>query len=275
MYKSRRYCSAFYKGLLSPSERSPTMLDIAATLELFRWLSAALVVSHFYKDVDAEAQRCPKSSADFLNIAPAPRPWLPRFPGRECIQSVAGIMVRAAVKVQRAWRAYRLEALDAARDAVYDTILLGKFGVVWQHCVGEGDASFCFKGHNLNTDEDVAIKVCKLNPENLDPQLVKLNRTVAMLRAHNPAVGPLLLDFSKDEAGSPAPDRGLMFVVTELALYSLRDRMNYCGQVGLFLTPHEIKFMAYSAISAVARLHSRHLVHVDLKPVNVMFSRLA
>ena len=76
--------------------------------------------SHFYKDVEARAQRCPKTSADFLNIALAPGPWLPRFPGRECIQSVACIMVRAAVKVQRARRAHRLEALGAARDAVYD-----------------------------------------------------------------------------------------------------------------------------------------------------------
>ena len=246
------------------------MLDIAATLELFRWLSAALVVSHFCQDVEAQAQRCPKRSADFLSIAPAPRPWLPRFPGRECVQSVARIMVCAAVKVQTARRAHRVAALRATRDAVYDRILLGRYGVIWQHCIGEGDASFCFKGHNLNTDEDVAVKICKLNPENQDSQRVKLNRTVAMLRTLNPGVGPLLLDFSKDEAGSPGPDGGLMFVVTELALYSLRDRMNYCGHSGSLLMPHEMKYVAYSAISAVARLHSRHLVHVDLKPENIM-----
>ena len=64
--------------------------------------------------------------------------------------------------------------------------------------------------------------------------------------------------------------RGLMFVVTALVLYSLQDCMNYCNQNSLFLTPHECMFAAYSAISAVARLHSRHLVHVDYKPENLM-----
>ena len=68
-----------------------------------------------------------------------------------------------------------------------------------------------------------------------------------------------------------------MFVVTELALYSLRDRMNCCGQNGLFLTPHEIKFTAYSAISAVARLHSwtpSTWFHVALKQENVMIFKI-
>ena len=86
------------------------MLDIAVTLELFRWLSAASVLSHSYKDVQARAQHYPKSSA--------PRPWLPRFSGRQCMQSVARILVHAAVKLQRAWRAHRLQALDAARDVL-------------------------------------------------------------------------------------------------------------------------------------------------------------
>ena len=198
------------------------MLD---TLELFRWLSAASVLSHFYKDVQARAQHYPKGSA--------PRPWLPRFSGRQCMQSVARILVHAAVKLQRAWRAHRLQALDAARDAVYDRILLGSpssgssgrivLARVTRHSASKGqslpsrengkvfqefvdaradlrrrvvDQRLCASTRSATSTLTRMLPSKSIGSSRRTWIRSQLNRAVAMRRAHNPAAGPLLLDFS-------------------------------------------------------------------------------
>merc|ERR1719343_95681 len=81
-----------------------------------------------------------------------------------------------------------------------------------------------------------------------------------------------LLDYSKNSAGDPAPDRddGVLYVVTELAQYSLKDFLATRREQSKQLSAEEIKSLAKAIIVAMAGLHAKGYVHIDMKPENMM-----
>mmetsp|Transcript_36456 Transcript_36456/g.83754 ORF Transcript_36456/g.83754 Transcript_36456/m.83754 type:complete len:657 (-) Transcript_36456:226-2196(-) len=162
--------------------------------------------------------------------------------------------------------------------------------------VGEGTSSICRKGVDMQGHE-LAIKVYKKkrgDDKNAGKvRLVKFRRQVEVLKElmepfkepENPALWDSqlngtppetlfmkLVDYSKDESGEPGPDPadGVMYVVTELASYSLKDYIKMRRDQEKPLSKGTIKTIAKAMILVTAGLHAKGLVHLDLKPENLM-----
>jgi len=95
----------------------------------------------------------------------------------------------------------------------------------------------------------------------------------SMLETVKPAsVFMRLLDYSKDAAGNPGPDStdNTMYVVTELAQYSLKDYLASLREKKNSLPPDKMKKFCKAILVAMASLHAKGFVHVDMKPENMM-----
>mmetsp|Transcript_53010 Transcript_53010/g.124215 ORF Transcript_53010/g.124215 Transcript_53010/m.124215 type:complete len:691 (-) Transcript_53010:146-2218(-) len=162
--------------------------------------------------------------------------------------------------------------------------------------LGQGTSSICRKGFDMLTGQTVAVKVYRARRDNKqDREAVKLEKfrrqveVLELLREKwNPptdeaywnealaAVDPKylflqLLDYSKDCTGAPGPhpDDGRVYVITEMAQYSLKDFFASRRQTGKL--SEELKAsMMRSMLLVVAGLHAKGLVHIDLKPENLM-----
>merc|ERR1719482_976972 len=162
--------------------------------------------------------------------------------------------------------------------------------------MGQGTSSICRKGTNSENKEQVAIKVYKESSKNNskteDVMMLKFKRQVEVLSELQEPFAPVadkvlwhealqtakpsslfmtLLDWSKDASGpSQDPDDGVVYVVTELAQYSLKDylalRREQCRQI----PKDSVKSISRAIILVVAGLHAKGLVHIDLKPENLM-----
>lgn len=163
--------------------------------------------------------------------------------------------------------------------------------------MGEGTSSICRKGIDTHSGEKVAIKSYKM-PEDMSQEdkevtMQKFVRQVKVLQElQEPFVRPddpklwhpildttapskifmRLLDYSKDASGHPAPDAkdGIMYVVTELASYSMKDYIRTRRDQKKPLAKHAIKAVAKSMLLATAGLHAKGFIHLDLKPENLM-----
>jgi len=164
--------------------------------------------------------------------------------------------------------------------------------------LGEGSFSICYRGNNLETGLPVAIKVYRgrssgHNSKQGEIMLKKFSRQIDVLkRLQTPLVEPQnpllwsqqlaraspadllfqLIDYSKDELGNPSPDPddGQMYVMTEVAQYSLLDYLRCLNEKGKLLSITAVKRITKSILLATAALHSKGLVHLDLKPENLM-----
>jgi serine/threonine protein kinase len=159
--------------------------------------------------------------------------------------------------------------------------------------LGEGTSSACYLGSNIETGEAVAIKVYKPSRRGLPATLAKFRRQVGVLREvqrpfEKPADDALwceelaradpgglfvrLLDFSKDANGEPAqdPEDRRMYVVTELADCTLKDMLRQRSQRNAPLPAESVQQIAREVVLAVAWLHSKGYVHLDVKPENIM-----
>jgi len=167
--------------------------------------------------------------------------------------------------------------------------------------LGEGSFSVCHRGIFLETGKPVAIKVYitqhrahnSENDEEHEIMMRKFTRQVDVLkRLQEPLVEPenpllwnkqldnavpvdllfQLIDFSHDEWGNPAadPDDGIVYVITEMAEYSLLAYLKDLKDRGKSLSLGAVKQIASSILLATAALHSKGLVHLDLKPENLM-----
>mmetsp|Transcript_7026 Transcript_7026/g.15388 ORF Transcript_7026/g.15388 Transcript_7026/m.15388 type:complete len:642 (+) Transcript_7026:135-2060(+) len=163
--------------------------------------------------------------------------------------------------------------------------------------VGEGTSSICRKGVEIATGQELAIKVYKTkkndDKNSAKVRLVKFKRQVEVLRklmepfvppsdptlwdghlAHTPpdTLFMKLVDFSKDASGEPGPDSadGVMYVITELASYSLKDYIKMRRDQAKPLSKGTIKTIAKAMVLVTAGLHAKGLVHLDLKPENLM-----
>lgn len=158
--------------------------------------------------------------------------------------------------------------------------------------LGEGTSSVCYLGSCIQTGEAVAIKVYKPSRRG-STTLAKFRRQVTVLQeVHRPLDQPAdealwceelastdpaslflkLLDFSKDSNGEPAPDPvdGRMYIVTELAQFTLKDMLRQRNHRNAPLSAESVGNIARDVVLAVAWLHAKGYVHLDIKPENVM-----
>jgi serine/threonine protein kinase len=161
--------------------------------------------------------------------------------------------------------------------------------------MGEGTSSICRRGTDLKGKE-VAIKVYKEQSKGgkiKDVTLQKFKRQIAVLqelmepfkKPSDPTlwddslakvkperVFMCLLDYSKNSKGEPAPDAtdGVLYVVTELAQYSLKDFLAQRRDQNKPLSKDEVQNMSKSILVAMAGLHAKGFVHIDMKPENMM-----
>jgi len=159
--------------------------------------------------------------------------------------------------------------------------------------LGKGTSSVCYLGSNVETGEAVAIKVYKPSTGGNRGTLAKFRRHVGVLQeVQRPLVKPAdealwceelartdptnlflkLLDFSKDASGEPAQDlaNGRMYIVTELADCTLKDMLLERSKRNAPLSAENVRKIAAEVMLAVAWLHSKGYVHLDVKPENIM-----
>jgi serine/threonine protein kinase len=82
----------------------------------------------------------------------------------------------------------------------------------------------------------------------------------------------LLTDYSQTPNGEPAadPDDGVVYVVTELAQYSLKDYLALRREQARPLPKESVKSITKAVILVLAGLHAKGLAHLDMKPENLM-----
>jgi serine/threonine protein kinase len=161
--------------------------------------------------------------------------------------------------------------------------------------MGEGTSSICRKGTDKDGKE-IAIKVYKDQAKGgklKDVTLQKFKRQIAVLRdlmapfkkPSDPALwSPVLdnvkpervfmqlIDYSQDAKGEPNvdPKDGILYVVTELAGYSLKDWIAQRREQSKPLSKDEVRNMCKGIMIAMAGLHAKGYVHIDMKPENLM-----
>mmetsp|Transcript_32715 Transcript_32715/g.93967 ORF Transcript_32715/g.93967 Transcript_32715/m.93967 type:complete len:472 (+) Transcript_32715:56-1471(+) len=186
------------------------------------------------------------------------------------------------------------------RNNSLDQHVMGKYimSLRKKDTLGHGSFSSCYRGFDTETGASVAIKVYKIGRhgerrESPDPVMLKMfRRQVSVLKElqepfpvtkselWNEELSQLqpsdlfmrLLDYSRDENGEPGPDprEGVLCIVTELAQYSLRDFLELHRSAARPLPPRIVQAVARAVMTAVAGLHTKGFVHLDIKPSNLM-----
>lgn len=162
--------------------------------------------------------------------------------------------------------------------------------------MGEGTSSVCWRGVDTQSNAPVAIKIYKAQQGGgsiSEVTLVKFRRQIEVLEAlREPLVPPAdptlwhpqldsceskdlfmqLLDYSRDASGQPGPDAddGVLYVVTELAEYSVDDLLSQQREMKQPLSKEILQTLSRSVVLVVAGLHAKDLVHLDIKPENLM-----
>lgn len=180
-------------------------------------------------------------------------------------------------------------------------LIMGRYrmGTGDEDHMGEGTSSVCWRGVDTRTGAPVAVKIYKAQTPGGAAQvsqevtLVKFRRQVEVLEALREPLVPhadpalwhpqlescdskdlfmQLLDHSRDAAGQPGPDAedGVLYVVTELAEYSVDDLLNQQRETKQPLSKDILQTLSRSVILVIAGLHAKGFVHLDIKPENLM-----
>eukprot|EP00747_Dinoflagellata_sp_TGD_P136652 gnl/TRDRNA2_/TRDRNA2_175580_c1_seq2.p1 gnl/TRDRNA2_/TRDRNA2_175580_c1~~gnl/TRDRNA2_/TRDRNA2_175580_c1_seq2.p1 ORF type:complete len:712 (+),score=158.56 gnl/TRDRNA2_/TRDRNA2_175580_c1_seq2:61-2196(+) len=171
-----------------------------------------------------------------------------------------------------------------------------KMGLGKDDCMGEGSSSICWKAMDTQTNTPVAVKVYKKPKDGKEGEKVNLQKFRRQIQVLKELMEPLqepadkrlwneelantkssrlfmqLLDYSKDASGQPGPDPtdGVMYVITELAHYSMKDYIESRQSEKRPLSKDAVRDISKEIILVVAGLHAKGLVHIDLKPENLM-----
>jgi len=179
-------------------------------------------------------------------------------------------------------------------------IVLGKYEL----CMGKddilGEGSFCTarKGICRETDKYVAIKLYKKtkrgDPNAAQVSILKFRRQVEVLQEmQRPLRKGLcdsrhwhtemdtmdvknifiqLIEYSKDKNGDPGNDvtDGVAYLAMELAEYSMKDFLADCRDQKKTIANDVVREICKQVVLVVAGLHAKGLVHLDLKPENLM-----
>jgi len=178
-------------------------------------------------------------------------------------------------------------------------VVLGKYKLPGgrEDIMGKGTSSICRKGVEIATGKQVAIKLYKEQQSGgkvKDTTMQKFKRQIEVLKelmqpfppAKDPnlwsdvltAIQPAqifmqLIDYSQDpNTGEPGPDPndGMLYVVTELAQYSLKDFLADRREKQKVLSKEAVRDLSKRMVLAMAGLHAKGLVHIDMKPENMM-----
>jgi len=178
-------------------------------------------------------------------------------------------------------------------------IIMGKYkmGQNRDDIMGKGTSSICYKGEDMATGRPVAIKLYREQKGGTgkirETTMQKFRRQISVLNElmepfkepEDPklwtdilkSVKPRnlfmeLIDYSKNEQGEPGPhaEDGTLYVVTELAQYSLKDLLADRRHKKQPFSKEATRDLAKRMLLAMAGLHAKGFVHIDMKPENVM-----
>lgn len=164
--------------------------------------------------------------------------------------------------------------------------------------LGEGSSGRCRRGTHIETGREVAVKVFKTSGRGprgqKQAEKSRFQRAVSALLALQEPLHELdvadpsmwheelsqrepselfveLVDYSRDASGQPGvdPATGKQYIITELAQYKLTDYVKGQKKAGL-LTKEAVKGLVKRITLVAAALHAKGLVHLDLKPENLM-----
>lgn len=208
-------------------------------------------------------------------------------------------------EAQRLWDAAEEAQEQPAKPPETETLsgdfkdVMGKYrmGTKKEDITGEGTSSICRKGTEIATGQEVAIKVYKekavKKKKDEEVKMQKFKRQIEVLQwlqepfkppsdkalwnQHLEKAKPkklfmILIDYSKDENGNPGPysKDGVLYVVTELASYSLKDFFILRKEQNDPIPPMGVQSICHGIIKVVAGLHAKGMAHLDLKPENLM-----
>jgi len=191
-----------------------------------------------------------------------------------------------------------LELLNGYADGEARRLVIGEFVMLMgpDDIMGEGSFSICRKGIHLRTGEVVAIKTFKDDGGDAEAQAVQLQKFVKQINILEDLAKPLrvpedsslwnpqlnnvkaedlfmkIIDYSKTVDGEPGPDPtdGVLYLVTELASYSLDDYLYERSELDRPISRHAVQELCRGILLVMAGLHAKGLCHLDLKPENLM-----
>eukprot|EP00746_Dinoflagellata_sp_MGD_P137042 gnl/MRDRNA2_/MRDRNA2_70874_c0_seq1.p1 gnl/MRDRNA2_/MRDRNA2_70874_c0~~gnl/MRDRNA2_/MRDRNA2_70874_c0_seq1.p1 ORF type:complete len:611 (+),score=80.52 gnl/MRDRNA2_/MRDRNA2_70874_c0_seq1:74-1906(+) len=185
----------------------------------------------------------------------------------------------------------QIPIVNAAKTELPDnvapnTTVLGRFRL--EGSIGKGNFSKCHKAVDMLSGQMVAVKTYKAGCSNA---VLRFQRQIKILKElQEPLLGTKWT--SKDPrrwnedlfrtdprdlflllVAHSQPDDPFLCIVTELATYSLYKYLHPSDDStqAVPLSRNEVQSIAGSLMKAAAGLHAKSLVHLDIKPENVMF----
>lgn len=154
--------------------------------------------------------------------------------------------------------------------------------------LGEGASSFVYRGEDTLTGAGVAVKVLKQGPGALRVFRKEVATLLAMREPFCIPTGSALwcseldgvqpsdlfirmLGCSRSINGQPGPDAdacGLLYVIMELGDWTLKDHMDAQRKRGERFPLGTLRGLAHDILLAVAGLHAKGFIHLDVKPEN-------
>lgn len=134
------------------------------------------------------------------------------------------------------------------------------------HEIAKGHSSCIFQGRNLATNEEVAIKLEKASTSLLRNEW-KVYKSLQGVQGIAKVYFYSLESLKDSETGE---ETDYNILVLELLGPSLEDLFNYCNQK---LTLKTVLMILYQIITRIESIHSKNLIHRDIKPNNFLIGR--